>query len=124
MATSASRPGRRPWSLEGAILAPLHWLERSRGWRRRALLLAYLAVGLAVGLALRWLTCLGGLPDIGAPFDVAAFRAVSVPGDRNAFPLYRKASAAMEPRARMVDASRFLRALRDGWSKADPELRR
>ena len=41
-----------------------------------------LAIGLAVAataLAIWWLTSLNGLPDIGDPFDVAAFRAFSVP---------------------------------------------
>jgi hypothetical protein len=34
--------------------------------------------------SLSWLLQLTGLPDIGEPFDVAAFRAFKVPDDRNA----------------------------------------
>jgi hypothetical protein len=45
-----------------------------------------LAIGLAVAamcLAIWWLNSLNGLPDIGDPFDVAAFRAFSVPDERS-----------------------------------------
>jgi hypothetical protein len=40
-----------------------------------------------------WLTQLWGLPDVGDPFDVAAFEAVSVPDERNAFFEYREAAS-------------------------------
>ena len=53
-------------------------------------------VGLALLLTWR-ATTLIGLPDIGDPFDVAAFVAHSVPDDRNAFVLYRQASDRMRP---------------------------
>jgi len=38
-----------------------------------------------------WSTQLWGLPDIGDPFDVAAFESVRVPEDRNAFVEYSEA---------------------------------
>ena len=52
-------------------------------------------IGLAIaapGLAIWWLNSLNGLPDIGDPFDVAAFRASSIPDDQNAFALLRRAN--------------------------------
>src|SRR5262249_9402865 len=53
-------------------LAPLRWLERTRGRWRLALGLLYLVV-LAVVVALTYReTSLWGLPDIGDPFDVEA----------------------------------------------------
>ena len=54
-----------------------------------------LTIGLAVAataLAIRWLTSLNGLPDIGDPFDVAEFRAFRIPDEQNAFTLVRRAS--------------------------------
>jgi hypothetical protein len=56
--------------------------------RQLARVTVVLAIGLAVAaaaLAIWWSTSLNGLPDIGDPFDVAAFRAFSVPDDQNAF---------------------------------------
>jgi len=52
-----------------------------------------MTMGLA--LYLTWRATLSGLPDIGDPFDVAAFADPTVPDDRNAFTLYRRASAGM-----------------------------
>jgi hypothetical protein len=43
----------------------------------------------ATALAAWWLDSLHGLPDIGDPFDVAAFRAFSVPDDQKAFTFLR-----------------------------------
>ena len=37
-----------------------------------------------------------GLPDVGDPFDVAAFRAFTIPDDRNAFVLYRRAATLLK----------------------------
>ena len=59
-----------------------------------------LAIGLAVAaaaLAIWWLNSLNGLPDIGDPFDVAAFRAFSIPDDQNAFTFLRRASESSQP---------------------------
>jgi hypothetical protein len=38
----------------------------------------------ATAFAIWWLNSLNGLPDIGDPFDVAAFRAFRIPVDQNA----------------------------------------
>jgi hypothetical protein len=60
--------------------------------RLRQLLRATIALAICLGIAaavltLWWLTSLNGLPDIGEPFDVAAFRSFRVPDDQNAFGL-------------------------------------
>lgn len=79
------------------VSAPLVWLERSRGWRRRLLVLAYLLVTLIFGMfAYRW-AAIAKLPDVGDPFDVRAFEAsIRVPEGRNAVPLYRQADQALD----------------------------
>jgi hypothetical protein len=66
-------------------------VTRSRPRRRRALIaLAPLAIFVAL---ITWqLTSLRGLPDIGDPFDVAAFSAVQVRDEDNAYVLYRQAA--------------------------------
>src|SRR6516225_5591991 len=59
-----------------------------------------LAIGLTVAataLAVWWLTSLNGLPDIGDPFDVAAFRTFRLPDDQNAFTFFRRSWKAIEP---------------------------
>ncbi len=59
-----------------------------------------IAIGLVVAtmaVAIWWLTSLNGLPDIGDPFDVAAFRAFSVADDRNAFTHFRRVAEMMTP---------------------------
>jgi hypothetical protein len=38
-----------------------------------------------------WFTSLSGLPDIGDPFDLAAFDGAPIPDDQNAFVLYKQA---------------------------------
>jgi hypothetical protein len=76
-----------------------------------------LAIGLAVAataLAIWWLTSLNGLPDIGDPFDVAAFRAFRVPDDQNAFTFLRRAEESLTPSPPSVALS---------WSQADPKSR-
>jgi hypothetical protein len=68
-------------------------LLRKRLRQLRRVTLA-LVIGLAIaatGLAIWWLNSLNGLPDIGDPFDVAAFGALSIPDDQNAFALLRRA---------------------------------
>ncbi len=59
-----------------------------------------LTIGLAfaaTALAIRWLTSLNGLPDIGDPFDVAEFRAFRIPDEQNALTLVRRANQKLTP---------------------------
>jgi hypothetical protein len=83
-----------------------------------------LAIGLALAataLAIRWLASLNGLPDIGEPFDVAAFRAFSVPDDQNAFTFLRRADEALTPMPGGTRAAGVSGVV--SWSQADPKLR-
>jgi hypothetical protein len=73
-------------------------------------LAACLAVA-ALVLAIWWLNSLNGLPDIGDPFDVAAFRSFRLPDDQNAFAFFRRAWKAAEP------------IYYGGWSETNPEFR-
>ena len=59
--------------------------KRLRQLARVTLVLAICLAVAAAALAIWWSTSLNGLPDIGDPFDVAAFRAFHVPADQNAF---------------------------------------
>jgi hypothetical protein len=84
-----------------------------------------LATGLLVvacGVAIRRATCLIGLPDVGDPFDVEAFRAVRVPEDQDAFVLFRQATAKCrqmpEPPMAYRRTGPFV-----NWLETDPKLR-
>jgi len=84
-----------------------------------------LAIGLALGamaLGIWWLTSLNGLPDIGDPFDVAAFRASRIPDDQNAFTFLRRANETVTPEPELSptvgrSAGNF------SWSKGHPKVR-
>ena len=79
---------------------------------RAAMLLAMVA-----GPPLWWRMQLLGLPDIGDPFDVKAFRAFTIPDDRNAYVLYRQAATRLKPWSAGQAAGNM--SLRP-WSKANP----
>jgi hypothetical protein len=93
--------------------------------RQLARVMRAVTIGLAVAagaLAIWWLNSLNGLPDIGDPFDVAAFRATRLPENRNAFILFRQAEEKLTPQAFLppaVNRSAVIAA----WSKTDPRLR-
>jgi hypothetical protein len=70
------------------LTAPLRWLFRSR---RRLLTAAAILLAMIEASVVWWTIQLMGLPDIGEPFDVETFRSLSIPDDRNAFVLYRRA---------------------------------
>jgi len=71
---------------------------KSRSPRPRRRVWSLSALGLvALALFSTWrYTSLSGLPDIGDPFDVAAFADARVADDDNAFVLYRQAVAKLE----------------------------
>ena len=78
--------------------------------------LLVVTIGLAVAataLALWWLNSLNGLPDIGDPFDVAAFRAFRVPDDQNAFTFLRRRRKRSFPPPSVALS----------WSELDPNSR-
>lgn len=76
------------------IAAPIRWLL---GTWRRAIGLAALLLATAAAPVVWWEVQLWGLPDIGDPFDVAAFEAETIPAERNAFILYNQALHAFKP---------------------------
>jgi hypothetical protein len=106
------------------------WQTRIRRWaarRARQLLTAVLIVTVILVLAvcavvLRRATCLIGLPDVGDPYDVAAFRAFRVPEDQDAFALFRQAAGKVPPLPDLPMAARRAGAT-VAWSQADPALR-
>jgi hypothetical protein len=58
----------------------------------------FVAIGIGLAAAsfgIWWLVSLTGLPDIGEPFDTAAFRAFSVPEDQNAFTFLTRADRTL-----------------------------
>jgi hypothetical protein len=70
--------------------APFRWIGRSL---RRIWAASLLAMAMVVGPPMWWATQLIGLPDIGAPFDEAEFRAQRIPDESNAYRLYDQAWA-------------------------------
>ena len=106
------------------------WHPRFRRWAaRRArqfsiaiLILTGIMVVGACGVMFRRATCLLGLPDVGDPFDVAAFRTFRVPEDQDAFALFRQAAGKLRP---VPDLPMAVRqgGMTVAWSQADPGLR-
>lgn len=86
---------------------------RSRRLGRPLLILAGLALAGSTAFLTWWTTTLTGLPDVGDPFDVAAFSR-PIPDETNAFVLYREAVTRLpkEPEVAVTD-----------WKVAGPEHR-
>ncbi len=98
--------------------------KRLRQLARVTLVLAIALALAATALAIRWLTCLNGLPDIGDPFDVAEFRAFSVPDELNAFTFKRRAWEKLTPLRGLVwGEGAYPDDLKFSWSIANPKLR-
>jgi hypothetical protein len=99
--------------------------------RKRPRQLARVTLALAIGLApaatalaIWWLTSLNGPPDIGEPFDVAEFRAFSVPDERNAFTFKRRAWEKLTPvRGLVWGRGANPDDLQFSWSIANPKWR-
>src|SRR6516165_8336413 len=85
--------------------------KRLRQLGRVTLVLTIVLTVAATALSVWWLNSLNGLPDIGDPFDVAAFRAFRVPDDQNAFTFLRRAEEKLTPSPSDLAPS---------WSPADP----
>ena len=126
-ACSMPKPG-----LADVVLAPLTLLERStvllkrsRGWRRRGLVLLYLAIALTVGLVGWREFSLWGLPDGPEPFDLAKYGRVEVPDADDAMVAYREVFSRfgdLDARNYKVDSATAWEV--SDWSAADPEVRR
>ncbi len=112
---------RRSFPTLRLIAAPFRWIVKSR---RRVWCVILILLWMVTAPPLWWATQLMGLPDIGDPFDVEAFRAKTVPGDRNAFVLYGQAVALYKP-LKWSDTSASLPVdLHTRWLTAVPEVRR
>jgi hypothetical protein len=96
--------------------------RRARQFCWAASILAVAMALTAVGVMLWRASYLFGLPDIGDPFDVAAFRVSNtVPEDQDAVVLFRQAAAVLRPMPEVPQAARLL--VGAAWSKVDPKLR-
>jgi hypothetical protein len=71
--------------------------KRLRQLLRVVVVLAACIAVAATAFAIWWFNSLNGLPDIGDPFDVAAFRTFSIPDDQNAFAFLRRAIEKTTP---------------------------
>ena len=85
---------RRSFPTFCLIAAPFRWIGKSR---RRVWCVVLILLSMVTAPPLWWATQLMGLPDVGDPFDVEAFRAKTIPDDRNAFVLYRQAVVLYKP---------------------------
>jgi hypothetical protein len=63
-----------------------------------------------------------GLPDVGDPFDVVAFRTFRVPEEQDAFVLFRQAAAKLLPMPDLPTPAQRAGPAAE-WSHADPKLR-
>ena len=102
------------------IAAPFRWVFGSRQRRRTA---AAVLLAMIAAPVLWWNVQLMGLPDIGEPFDIEAYKSFTIPEERNAFVLYRRAAALLKPPAqsgapRADDLAPFSKV--PVWSAAPP----
>ena len=87
-----------PAAVSGTSSKTLQLLRKRLRQLLRVMLVLTICLAVAArALAIWWLNSLNGLPDIGDPFDVAAFRTFSLPDDQNAFTFFRRAWKAVEP---------------------------
>jgi hypothetical protein len=112
-----------PAAVSGTSSKTLQLLRKRLRQLLRVMLVVTICLAVATGaLAIWWLNSLNGLPDIGDPFDVAAFRATRLADVENAFTFFWRAAEKLTPwpdLPRAVDLS----ASTVSWSKADPKLR-
>jgi hypothetical protein len=115
-------PTRREPVLATIVLFPFRAVERTRGWRRLALLALYGLTALGIWALLLRQSQLARLPDVGDTFGVAALgESGQVSDDRNAFVLYRQ---AVERYREMNDAEGNAFNNADlQWSRANATLR-
>ena len=98
--------------------------KRLRQLLRVVVVLAACVAVAATAFAIWWLNSLNGLPDIGDPFDVAAFRAFRLPDEQNAFTYLRRASEKLTPIVGLVAGNGADPGdLKFSWSIANPTLR-
>jgi hypothetical protein len=123
--SESSAPAPAPEEVSGTLQKlPQLLRKRLRQLMRVTLVLASCFTLAASALAIWWLTSLNGLPDIGDPFDVEAFRAFSVPNDRNAFTFLRRAQGKLTPLRGLTSGPGAAPGdLKFSWSIANPMWR-
>ena len=103
------------------------WLERLRAIPRGVWVLGLILLALMTPLLVRtWF--LSHVPDIGDPFDVAAFcKSMEVPPGQGAIAAYRGAARAYHDEQKspfeMPSNGELTRAWREGWHKADDTVK-
>jgi hypothetical protein len=94
--------------------------KRLRQLLRVVVVLAACLAVAASAFAIWWLNSLNGLPDIGDPFDVAAFQAFRLPDEQNAFTYLGRASEKLTPIRGWNGGEPG--QLKFSWSTANPKL--
>ena len=112
---------RRSFPTFWLLATPFQWIGRSR---RRVWYVVLIPLAMVMLPPLWWVTQLIGLPDVGDPFEVEAFRAMTIPDDRNAFVLYRQATTQYRPLKFSDTSPSTPLDFNMRWSKALPEVRR
>jgi hypothetical protein len=90
--------------------------------RRRIWTLILVPLAIVAAPPLWWLVQLAGLPDIGDPFDVGAFRKFTISDERNAFVMYSQAATLLKRDSTEKRAPLWSIGL-DRWSKVGPSVR-
>jgi hypothetical protein len=110
----------------GVLSLPARLLERTRGRKRLALVALYLLIGTVIGVFAWRESTLRGLPDVGDPFDVAAFQAERAAEADDAYPLYQRAFGRLKPLPRNlgIESMAATAALEAGRPPDRPEYRR
>jgi hypothetical protein len=124
MLTQQESPAPAPAAASGASQKLLQLLRKRL--RQLARVTLALAIGFAVAaaaLAIWWSTSLNGLPDIGDPFDVAAFRAFRIPDDQNAFTFVLRANEKLTPIRGWDGKGPYPEDPKFSWSIANPKMR-
>ena len=104
----------------GKLLAPVRWLV---GSRRRVGIVALVCLAMAAAPVAWWELQLVGLPDVGEPFDVAAFRAEAIPDEQNAYVLYRQAVLTYKPLTRGESAVSIRVGREARWEEVGEDVR-
>ena len=115
-------PSESRVAVSGKPSKSVHLLrKRLRLLLRVVVVLAACVAVAATAFAIWWLNSLNGLPGFGNPFDVAAFRAFSIPEDRDAFVFFRRANEQRSVFPLWVNGEGS--SATAAWSKADPKVR-
>ena len=115
-------PSESPAAVSGTSSKSVQLLrKRLRQLLRVVVVLTACVAVAATALAIWWLNSLNGLPDVGDPFDVAAFRAFGLPDEQNAFTYLRRASEKLTPIRGWNGGEPG--QLKFSWSTANPMLR-